>query len=333
MKNDEKDPADIKVDLSVQADFKPLLESTPSGFRRVFELLFGGRQARIGRQTRLIEAQTDVDVQKILRGEVEYNPTADALLNLEESNVGNLIRHDIEMEETSNLLGCSKHAAINLEESSSDASSDDEISRDFILRWRNEAKFISDETAQAIWGRILAEEVNHPGAISPRSLDVIKNLSKHEALVFKKACSFVAFDDLLVDNTKGQPLSPVEFVTLRDCGLIASYSKGMYRGTSWQETNLKAPDGSVNAIYYIKASKYFIFIAKDHLTNSQAPSFSYWELTKAGRELYTIIEKTIDDDIFSIVEGLRDGYIGKVYYTTYIDSARTIIDLNNVREL
>lgn len=334
MSSDSNGEKDVKMGVSIQADFKPVLESAPSGFKRVFQILFGGRHARVERLSRLTEAQTDVDVKKILRGEVQYDPSQNGFVHIEPTQIQSFIAQDIDNEETANLITCSMHAAVIVEASEDNASEHEEISRDFVLKWRNEAKYISDETAQAIWGRILAEEIQDPGSISPRSLDVIKNLSKSEALLFNKACSYIAFEKLLIDNTKGNVLEPEEFTSLRDAGLIASYTQGIYRGTTWPDTSITLRTGEVIPAYFVKVGKYFIFVNKDEIGTTPAPSFSYWELTKPARELYKIVSPTIDTDINMIIKSLTHDEVAlKFRYTTYTDFQKNGIDTDNIRDL
>jgi hypothetical protein len=43
---------------------------------------------------------------------------------------------------------------------------------------------------QQIWARILAGEVARPGSFAPRTLSVVRDLTKHDAHLFTKVCSF-----------------------------------------------------------------------------------------------------------------------------------------------
>jgi hypothetical protein len=52
------------------------------------------------------------------------------------------------------------------------------------------ARFVSDEEVQSIWGKVLAGEVQNPGHFSLRTLDVLRNLSKHEAQLFQRVARF-----------------------------------------------------------------------------------------------------------------------------------------------
>ena len=325
---------DVKIDVSVKADFKPVLESAPSGFRRIFHLIFGDRHAKNDRLIRLSEAQTDVDVQKILSGEAQFDTGERILTRTNTLSLKQLIVDAIDDEETSNLLQCSVHAAQATEESQTEES-ESTISRDFILKWRSEAKLISDETAQAIWGRILSEEVKQPGSISARSLDVIKNLTPDEARKFNTACNFVVYGSVLPDNKKNSPISQNDFSALRDAGLITSYTPGMYRASTWWTTTITTRLGETIEAYFAKVGRYFIFTEKSNFEHSEEPSFCYWELTKPGKELYNIISDSLDIPVETIAEAIRDneGQPKSLKYTTYLAKNSASIDTDAFKSI
>ncbi|ERT18912.1 hypothetical protein O162_09110 [Pseudomonas putida SJ3] len=193
---------------------------------------------------------------------------------------------------------------------------------------------ISDETAQAIWGRILAEEIQSPGSISNRTLDIIRNLSKYEAATFNKACSLIAFDKYLVDNKKGDSIKPEEYAALRDSGLIASYTNGIYRSSKWIDTTITMPDGTKVLAYYIRIKNLFIFQKKIEGQPIEAPTFSYWELTAAAMELYKIIKIDPLEKVHDIKNTLiKEDSKGDVFFTTYTDLEKQLVDLENIRKL
>lgn len=66
--------------------------------------------------------------------------------------------------------------------------SEEPVEDDWRVRFFNVAEDITDAEMQTLWGKILAGEVARPGRFSLRTLDVLRNLSKHEAEVFQRAC-------------------------------------------------------------------------------------------------------------------------------------------------
>lgn len=71
--------------------------------------------------------------------------------------------------------------------------SDEPVSDAFIHRFFDDSKNISDDQMQVLWGRLLAGEIARPGTYQPKTLSVIKDLTKEDAELFTSVCSF-AFD-------------------------------------------------------------------------------------------------------------------------------------------
>lgn len=102
------------------------------------------------------------------------------------------------------------------------------VDQDWRSRFFNKAKDIYNEEMQAIWGKILAEEVTEPGSLSLRTLDILSNISRDEAIKFQKVCK-VTFDNgeihRSVLNDKNPLLTPIDYgdiIILRAAGLLHS---------------------------------------------------------------------------------------------------------------
>ena len=76
--------------------------------------------------------------------------------------------------------------------------SDDPVDDQWIRRFFGEAQDVSDEVLRTIWAHVLAGKVAQPGAVSLRTLDVLRNLDTEEALLFSRAAD-VAFDLFLME--------------------------------------------------------------------------------------------------------------------------------------
>jgi hypothetical protein len=104
------------------------------------------------------------------------------------------------------------------------------VSEDWIARFFHECQDIGDEQMQQLWGRILAGEVARPGTFSPRTLSVVRDLTKHDANLFLKACEFVWFipgasfvpviDDPAHPKVEAAGLNFVKLLHLASMGLI-----------------------------------------------------------------------------------------------------------------
>jgi len=319
--------------LNIKADLAPVLTATPTGLKFIFNLLLGKRHAEAERLIKLSDAQNAVDVKKIISGEAFFDHSTLKLVESEQLPVNLLIAEKIRNEETSNLIECSMHAANYIEASKEDVSLE---SQDFINRWKSEAKLISSEEAQTIWGRVLAQEVNSPGSISLRTIDVIKNLSKEEALNFNNVCKYVVFDSMVVDNQAGTPITHQEFSSIRDAGLIASYSPGMYRSYKWVQTTLSIPEEDDITVFYVRCGDLFIFLEESRLSELQitTPTFTFWELTTAGRELYKVVRESLPVEITDAAKVLNksgEEFIKKAKYTRYTNVERNEVDTQSIK--
>jgi hypothetical protein len=62
---------------------------------------------------------------------------------------------------------------------------------DWIANFFDKCRLISDEQMQTIWAKILAGEANAPGKFSKRTVNLVANLDKSDAVLFSNLCSFV----------------------------------------------------------------------------------------------------------------------------------------------
>lgn len=65
------------------------------------------------------------------------------------------------------------------------------VNSDWIIRFFNSVEDISDEQMQKFWGELLAGEIKQPNTFSLRTLEVLKNLTPHEADVFSLIAPFI----------------------------------------------------------------------------------------------------------------------------------------------
>ena len=94
-----------------------------------------------------------------------------------------------EQKKQKNIENITQYAAINLENEKT--VSEEPVDEDWTSRFFNYAEDISNEEMQELWGRILAGEIKQPNSFSLRTLEFVRNLSKHEAQTFTKAANYV----------------------------------------------------------------------------------------------------------------------------------------------
>lgn len=171
-------------------------------------------------------------------------------------------------------------------------SSDKPVDDDWIVRFTNIAKDVSSEDMQRVWAKILAGEVGSPGSFSLRTLDVIRNLSQHEAATFQKLVPYIicANNDLFVTNESNiyekYGITFEDLILLDECGLLSS--AGLVNLT-------QTVNGVPGLIVHTKER----LLALDKADNFPVKfTFGIHSLTSAGKELFQILESSPNEAYF-----------------------------------
>lgn len=180
--------------------------------------------------------------------------------------------------------------------------SEEPVDEDWRTRFFNKAQDVSYEDMQEIWGKILAEEVTQPGKISFRTLDVISNLSKKEASLFKVACR-LAFSNgaILKFDTKNSfdsfGLNYTNLLVLRSAGLI-------YDSDSLNVTfpNIHGINGAI-----LIFGKTKLLCQKENAIDYK---FNQVKFTPSGKELMNTLDSDKNDEYLNkfIEEQKKKGY-------------------------
>ena len=125
------------------------------------------------------------------------------------------------------------------------------VDPDWTARFINIAEDISNDDALLLWGRILAGEARSPGTFSLRTLDLLKNISQKEALLFKKFARLIfnerfiyfdeiklkefniVYDEVLILEAAGL-LQRSSFLVLNDEGRKSRRHKIHYNGRTFE---------------------------------------------------------------------------------------------------
>ena len=85
----------------------------------------------------------------------------------------------------------SKIAKIALESAKegTDFSESSSVDDDWLARYMDFAKFISNEDKQIIWGKILAGEFQSPGSTPPQLARILSEITEHHANIFNNICN------------------------------------------------------------------------------------------------------------------------------------------------
>ena len=160
---------------------------------------------------------------------------------------------------------------------------DHEPDPDWTARFFNEVQDVSSEDMQRIWARILAGEVESPGRTSLRTLDILRNMTRKDAEMFKGICDFVINNDFVFYHGSVKDFEALDyskFLHLQDCGLV-TVGPSLTKVFEWQETKeslLLYQDGILEITGNVDA--------KDILRIPAA------RLTSAGKELSPLVQGT-----------------------------------------
>ena len=103
--------------------------------------------------------------------------------------------------------------------------SSDPVDEDWRTRFFNIAENISNSDMQVLWGKVLAGEVAKPGSYSLRTLDVLRNLTQHEAHLLQLVRNMVFSENYILKINNSYSLDNYgltygDILELRTAGLI-----------------------------------------------------------------------------------------------------------------
>ena len=161
---------------------------------------------------------------------------------------------------------------------------DHEPNLDFVARVSHDAQDVSSEELQSWWSRILAGEIQNSGQTSLRTLDVLKNMSQKEAVVFKEFSNYVIAESFLLSHdglsSSGDDSNTILYhgniLLMQECGLISTSLSSQL--TLDQETKVD--------VFPYHSDHLIIERSARANSNLQIPIIL---LTKAGQELYKIM--------------------------------------------
>jgi hypothetical protein len=91
-----------------------------------------------------------------------------------------------EAKKQSNIESITQDALSLLE----DKSDPEAVSDDWITNFFDKSRIVSDNEMQGLWSRILAGEANAPGTFAKRTVNLLADLDKEDAILFMRLCGF-----------------------------------------------------------------------------------------------------------------------------------------------
>lgn len=280
---------DAKVDLTESTNKITNTIVTPfqyltKGVKKIC-VAWGGRMiAKSERHNMLEQAQNEKDAEDIKSGKKEYRDGI--LLNTEtmqspQDYYKQISEHN-EYCDAERLNAALLEAAIELSNTPNEEISGDPLDKTFFNRWRAEAELIDDENLRKWWAHLLVEETKKPNSISPRTLDVAKNLSRKEVEIFIKNMAYVYAGGIIQNENRQTPVSDfTEIISLQEAGLVMPTEFA----TRHLDLSCNLPGIGKHIGMVFPDSHLAILFATAKI------SFSCYVLTKAGNELYKMFKK------------------------------------------
>lgn len=163
--------------------------------------------------------------------------------------------------------------------------SEQPINDDWATRYFNIVEDISSEEMQGLWSKILAGEIKRPNSYSLRTLDILRNITPHEAEIFCKVGAFaltsgdksiLMYEKKFVEDDLG--ISFTDLLLLRDLGLV-------FPG----ELEFSFPPIDKDGVSHLSWGNTIIIVKRKE--NTPKISLNSVVFTKVGKELLNLVEK------------------------------------------
>lgn len=166
--------------------------------------------------------------------------------------------------------------------------SNEPVDEDWITRFFNLARDVSDDELQNLWAQILSGEVKKPKSYSLRTLELLKNISKEEAQLFAKAANFVISSYNSPFIFKGDKDELLEQYNLIFENTLLLTELGLLQA----ETNITRRLGQQekDSIIYFESGHYIIKVEKKG--NSPQYNIPILRFSKVGEQLLKLINIT-----------------------------------------
>jgi hypothetical protein len=182
--------------------------------------------------------------------------------------------------------------AYALLEDEDEPASEEPIDNDWILRFFNSVQDVSNEDMQKLWAKVLAGEVKRPKSFSMRTLETLHNLSKDEATIFNKLCSYficisgTVFIPSHSEYLKENGIDFSNILLMGECGLVnTNPNLVLQKPILARDTGITVMDGVLLA-------------ASTKSGEEQKLLIGQYPLTRSGRELWEIIDVSASKDVF-----------------------------------
>lgn len=221
-------PVQAKLNVDVKADATPVIQavadvvhSPQKGIGKILNALVGPWVASRERVEALLRAQTERDCKRITDGSLTYRDGNLLSMPGSSADIYTALHSLNHQADAKRLEAAVLEAVRQISDIPPEQISDEPLSQTFFNRWRREAEMIDEEDLRILWANLLKEETVKPDSISPKTLDVVKNLSRQDCERFLRVCRGAIKGEVIV-NTDNLPVFGTyqDIVALQDVGLL-----------------------------------------------------------------------------------------------------------------
>ncbi len=278
----------------------------PSAIRRE-----GRAQTDVERQRRLVEAQTQVDVEDVLSrhkrltSNYELVESSKSVEGVAADEVVQMARRAIVADVVRSQVNVANAVLVAESELRDDPQEppDQQVDDDWFYRWRKAAGEVSSERLQNVWGRILAGEIKSPASFSLRTLDAVKNLSQEDVMVIDTVAPYVIVS--LTDSFVVLDAPNRETVTLdvrfhlHEIGVLA-------KPYSISTTTVTLPSVRIDLYMRVLTTNDRALVVRSGDPQAKL-KLGIYKVTRTGKEMFRIGQSPADGRYLSNVARLIEG--------------------------
>lgn len=169
---------------------------------------------------------------------------------------------------------------------------------EFLKKYLEEGRNVSDETIQDLWSNIFVYEIKHKNSIHLRTLEVIKNITAEEAQLFKKISPYIFCGLYFYECFSNDKPSLFDITKLADIGI--------FKQTYILTWNLKIDKNSSEQL----SDEEFVLIIDNKFNAPVNISMPVYVLTDVGLQLYRSLNCKVSlDNIKQIARTIKKKYL------------------------
>lgn len=197
--------------------------------------------------------------------------------------------------------------AMNSAKEGTDFSMASQVDDEWLDRFMDSAKFVSNEEVQNIWGKILAGEFENPGSTPPSTVRILSEITAQYARAFQVLCS-LEVELISRDFQKNTATAIKQIILPPEYDYLSEYGISFATLTELSAIGLINPPQVTNYVFRIPREdslklriKYGTQVASILEYNDMAFPAGKVLLTRVGTTIYNLIDKSIIPTHFEAV--------------------------------